>query len=159
MEDGGQDAISQPGPKQRIARCVADVIAVADVPGDEFVMIEEIGACVASCLKDLRFFGAEVSGYHFDLRRALIERSNAMADHKPAVSWALDRAGDCINQRRGSSVERRLKAKGSAVTDRSHTTALLEQLRLVPDPTPAKLLTEFRRLRADLDLKAKDRPR
>ena len=112
MGDGGQDAITQPGPKQRIACCLADVIAVADVPGDEFVMIEEIRACVASCLRDLRFFGAEVSGYHFDLRRALIECSNAMAMDQPATSWALDRAVDCIYRRRGSSIELGLKAKG-----------------------------------------------
>jgi len=104
----------QPGPKQRIARCLAEVIAVVDVPRDEFVMIEEIRACVASCLKDLRFFGAEVSGYHFDLRRALTERSNAMAIHKPATSWALDRAVECIYLRRGSSVKIGLKAKGKA---------------------------------------------
>ena len=102
----GQDAITEPGPKQRIARCLADVIAVANVPGDEFVMIEEIQACVASCLRDLRYFGLEISGYHFDLRRALTERSSEMAIPKPAISWALDRAVDCIY---GA-----LKAKGKA---------------------------------------------
>jgi hypothetical protein len=111
MGDGEPDAITEPGPKQRIARCLADVIAVANVPGDEFVMIEEIRACVASCLRDLRFFGPETSGYHFDLKRALIERSKTMASQKPGVSWAFDRAVDCISRRSVPSLQIGLKEK------------------------------------------------
>jgi len=44
------------------------------------------------------------------------------------------------------------------VTAPSQAKALLEQLRRVPDVTPAKLLAEFRRLLAD-DLKAKGKAR